>query len=156
MRCNQEVCGGPGKRSVNLVWPSPRGFPTPPSLPPLLYGEATKIHTVVLLEGGVELMTEGQFRSGVHPLRDASHSSLFPSSPVQHQEVPGNISALGPNQKGQEERMRELLIGSGQSSSVTQILSGSFSFSVCFPDLPSLSVPLCVTFLLAPSPLCYH
>lgn len=56
----------------------------------------------------------------------------------------------GPNQKGQGKRMRDVLIGPGQSSSVTH---GFFLVpfpALFFPVLPSLSVPLCVTFLLAP------
>lgn len=112
----------------------------PEPTPPLLYGIHRK---------PAKANDKGRAKIQVPSLCDASHPSLFPSSPpVWHPEVSENVRKLGPGWRGPGGRLRDLL--TGPSFCDPQILASSFTLSLCFPVLLSLPVSWHVMFLLAP------
>lgn len=146
---NHEVSGDFGKGSFHPVWPFPRCSP-PQLTPHLHYGEAPRSTLQSPWKAGEELITKDRPKRRFRPLCDASHPLCFPVLQSDTQKYLCMFSRWEPNRKDGGEKRRDLLMGPEQRSSVTHRFFPAPFPSLCFPVLPSLSILLCGTFLLAP------
>lgn len=102
---------------------------------------------IVFVEGLGRANDKGPAKIQVPSLCDASHPSLFPSSPVWHPGVSENVHKLGARLERAKRKAERPFDWAFLLD--PQILSSSFTLALCFPVLPSLSVSLHVMFLLA-------